>query len=126
MSLLNTKTNLKFVYWALACAWTLLIFYFSSQSETTALGLLNFIPFSDKLVHAAVFGILALFLYLATENPRLAVILTALYGMADEFHQHFVPGRQTDIFDWLADTLGAIVVVLIMEKWLKPKISQRA
>ncbi len=121
MSLLSTKTSLKFVYWALACAWMLLVFYFSSQSDNAALSLLGLIPFGDKLIHGLVFGILALFLYLATENPKLAVTLAVFYGLSDEFHQHFVPGRQTDVFDWLADTLGAILVVVALEKWLRKR-----
>ncbi|MCA9836043.1 MAG: VanZ family protein [Trueperaceae bacterium] len=112
---MSTKLSPKFIYWALACAWMLVLFYFSSQSESGALSLLSLVPFGDKLIHASVFGILAFFLYMATDNPRLAVTLTVLYGLSDEFHQHFVPGRQVDVFDWLADTVGAIAVVLLLE-----------
>ncbi|MCX5731999.1 MAG: VanZ family protein, partial [Deltaproteobacteria bacterium] len=28
-------------------------------------------------------------------------------GATDEFHQSFVPGRNADVADWMADTLGA-------------------
>jgi len=33
----------------------------------------------------------------------------ALYGMTDELHQMFVPGRQPDIADWIADILGVAI-----------------
>ena len=31
----------------------------------------------------------------------------SLYGLMDEIHQFFVPGRACDVWDWVADTLGA-------------------
>ena len=36
-----------------------------------------------------------------------AVLIASLYGVTDEFHQSFVPGRLCDPADWLTDTLGA-------------------
>ena len=33
----------------------------------------------------------------------------ALYGMTDEWHQMFVPGRQPDVADWIADVLGVAI-----------------
>ena len=36
-----------------------------------------------------------------------AVACASLYGVTDEFHQLFVPGRMCDPMDWLVDTLGA-------------------
>jgi VanZ family protein len=38
-----------------------------------------------------------------------AVAIAALYGVSDEYHQRFVPGRDFDPFDILADALGAIL-----------------
>lgn len=38
-----------------------------------------------------------------------AVGIASLYGVTDEFHQSFVPGRLCDPVDWLTDTLGATV-----------------
>ncbi|MDR2246783.1 MAG: VanZ family protein, partial [Treponema sp.] len=32
----------------------------------------------------------------------------ALYGIIDEVHQYFVPGRDCNIWDWLADSIGAV------------------
>ena len=38
-----------------------------------------------------------------------AVALASLYGISDEFHQWFVPGRMTDPVDCAADALGALL-----------------
>lgn len=45
-----------------------------------------------------------------------AVIFSSLYGVTDEFHQSFVPGRMPDVVDWGVDTLGACVGATAM--WL--------
>ena len=38
-----------------------------------------------------------------------AVVMSSMYGVTDEFHQSFVPGRSPSVADWGVDTLGAIV-----------------
>lgn len=44
-----------------------------------------------------------------------AVVMSSLYGVTDEFHQSFVPGRSPSVEDWCVDTLGACVgVALVM------------
>lgn len=43
-----------------------------------------------------------------------AVALASLYAVTDEFHQSFVPGRLCDPADWLTDTLGAALGVVLM------------
>jgi len=42
----------------------------------------------------------------------IAVLLCSVYGITDEFHQSFVPGRSPDIVDWGVDTLGSAVGAL--------------
>lgn len=37
-----------------------------------------------------------------------AVLAASLYGVTDEIHQAFVPGRTPDAVDWGVDTLGAL------------------
>lgn len=49
--------------------------------------------------------------------PRLRLALAiaacvtgvAAFGAADEWHQRFIPGRSTELADWLADSAGAAV-----------------
>lgn len=37
----------------------------------------------------------------------LAIVCGSLYGVTDELHQLFVPGRMCDPLDWLVDTAGS-------------------
>lgn len=37
-----------------------------------------------------------------------AVLLAFAYGLSDEFHQSFIPGRHPSVSDIVADTLGAL------------------
>ncbi|MGH8644563.1 MAG: VanZ family protein [Gammaproteobacteria bacterium] len=79
----------------------LLFFVASSVTLTTTA---EPIPEGDKIVHIAVYAILAYFLlcgWCVDKNKTLrkrevVVVLTViiLYGPSDEFHQPFVPGRQ--------------------------------
>ena len=43
----------------------------------------------------------------------LAVVVAALYGISDEFHQTFVPGRMATLLDILIDVAGALVAVIV-------------
>ncbi|MFA7662800.1 MAG: epoxyqueuosine reductase QueH [Patescibacteria group bacterium] len=91
--------------------------------------------FKDKLAHFGEYGILAFLLArVIFHNPKeiperylllTAIIFASLYGVTDEFHQSFVPGRSVDFFDWLADTIGAIMgagFFLLIYNWRRPKM----
>jgi VanZ like family len=79
---------------------------------------------SDKSGHGIGYGILGAVLVRALAGGRLngitwrraglAVLLATLYGVSDEFHQSFVPGRSPDRFDVLADCLGAALTVVVI------------
>lgn len=93
-----------------------LIWMLSSQSQPIAL---PDVPFRDKLAHGLEYGILAVlnlwalrrsFPQPAVRSVVVAVLLTSAWGYLDELHQAFVPGRYADVYDWLADTAGAIVL----------------
>ncbi|WP_067620118.1 VanZ family protein [Dissulfuribacter thermophilus] len=43
-----------------------------------------------------------------------AVILGSVYGITDEFHQYFVPGRTPDPSDWIADTVGVLAGAIVI------------
>jgi VanZ family protein len=45
----------------------------------------------------------------------IAVAIASAYGITDEFHQSFVPGRVPDIADWAVDTAGALTAALLLE-----------
>ena len=48
----------------------------------------------------------------------MAIALASFYGMTDEFHQSFVPFRYSHVLDWVADTVGAGLGVLLMQRVL--------
>jgi VanZ family protein len=72
---------------------------------------------SDKGGHFLGYVILSLVLLRALAGGRaggitwrtaiLAVVGSTLYGVSDEVHQYFVPGRTPDVVDVMADALGA-------------------
>ena len=73
----------------------------------------------DKVVHFLVYGALATLVlrvpWVARHPWRvfLTIAAASLFGASDECHQSFTPGRQADVFDWLADTLGACLAVAL-------------
>jgi VanZ family protein len=75
--------------------------------------------------HFTVFAVLAALIWWALglgpwTGPRravLAVMVATLYGISDEWHQSFVPGRTPDVRDVLTDAAGAIVAMLLV-RWL--------
>jgi len=76
------------------------------------------VPFRDKIAHSIEYGILAVLNLWALRRsvPQTilrsvvtTVLLTSAWGYLDELHQAFVPERNSDLYDWLADTTGAIV-----------------
>src|SRR4051812_764470 len=96
--------------------WAALLFFLSSQSK------LPEPPVSfeqiDKLEHATAYGVFALLSLLALGWPRdrrvwLAALFAAVYGVSDECHQLFVPGRNADPWDVFADVCGALFTVSI-------------
>ena len=70
---------------------------------------------SDLLLHGLAYALLGVTLVFALGNlaePRcivllLSVVIAALYGAFDEWHQSMVPTREASAIDWLADLGGA-------------------
>jgi hypothetical protein len=96
--------------WALAIAWAGVIFWFSSKPGSQIPGGYSEI---GHLGEYFVFGVL-LYAALRVSGVRnrtavVAVAIASLYGVTDEFHQHFVPMRTPDPADWALDTIGATV-----------------
>ena len=78
-------------------------------------------PFLDKLEHVieySVLGFLAMSCFKKIDRKTIifAILITSLYGVLDEFHQYFVPGRDFSVLDMLADSLGSIVGIGIKLK----------
>lgn len=45
------------------------------------------------------------------------MVIVSAYGITDEFHQSFTPGRSVEFADWLTDTCGATLAVFVYLKW---------
>ena len=52
-----------------------------------------------------------------TKAAALAWLTAAAYGFSDEFHQSFVPGRDSSVADWVADAGGAAAGIAIALAW---------
>ncbi len=109
------------------------IYFLSSQSD---LGPPEWSPPGvDKSAHFVIFGGLCA---LVSESLRrsnsntpwqvryaVPVCFTILYGLFDETHQLFVPGREFDLWDLAADAAGAVAVVVGMSWWAKRVATHR-
>lgn len=82
----------------------------------------------DKLLHIIAYTALGLSALFAVreryrKNPyiiSLAIILFCLvYGISDEFHQSFIPGRTPSFLDLVADLTGGVVAVTAWGVWAK-------
>jgi VanZ family protein len=97
----------------------LFIYWLSNQQSLPAP---MWFEFQDKIYHAGAYfimGILAWrsFRHIITVPIVLAlvsVLFCSLYGGTDEWHQSFVVGRSSDVRDWLADTSGAGLAMVIL------------
>lgn len=99
------------------------IFFFSHQPGDQ----LNLpsIPFLDKIVHLLLYGLLAAtILYVPSGDTRrqkpktvcaVALLISLLYGISDEYHQSFIPGRDASVGDLAADLLG---IIIVLAAWL--------
>ena len=111
----------------LALTWAGVIFFLSSQPGTD---IPPPFPHMDKLLHALVFGILGA-LVLGAMRPGThgysraqvwtALLIAGIYGVLDEIHQHFVPGRTPDVFDVLADITGAALGIWLLHRIIRQR-----
>lgn len=89
---------------------------------------------ADKVAHTGLYTILGLLVaraFIEGDLSRftqwvfiLTVVITSLYGISDEFHQSFVPGRTPDVYDWITDTLGALLACAFY-LWRKSRLQKQ-
>lgn len=102
------------VVWAVVIA--ALIFLASSRSRVASPGVTQI---DDKFAHFAVYGLLGTLVcrIKGGRSALLALLIASVYGASDEWHQSFVPGRSSDVADWIADTLGAALAITLYARW---------
>lgn len=129
----NGTRRFAIASWVLVALWAAFIFFMSSNTSTglnEGLGVFSRIyqvmkdvqasllgPGVDVLSSIAHFCEYTVFGALLANALRchmplgracvLAIVCGSLYGVTDELHQLFVPGRMCDPLDWLVDTAGS-------------------
>lgn len=79
----------------------------------------------DKLIHIVLFMIFGILVYRMLEPYSgrnsyswarifFSISVVVLYGVMDEFHQGYVPGRSVDVWDAAADTFGGVLSAIIV------------
>lgn len=119
----SNRTLLVF-FSLITIGWLLLIYIESSQPPPKILGE---VPGLDKVAHFTAYSILGFMLlsiltlidaYKKIPVLPLAVLLVVIAGLFDEFHQAFVPARNSDAFDLLADFCGGLFSTVIIQRYL--------
>lgn len=140
------------VSWLLVAAWALFIYFMSSNTGDTldnGDGIVSLVfqwlkglqaqalPLGIDLVSPAahlceylVFGALLTNAWRTKVTLPWAVwasvLCASLYGISDEIHQIFVPGRTADPVDWLVDTCGAALGAFAAYAILRYRANRRA
>ncbi len=123
---LNTWLSKRGLWLAIGAIWLLSLVILSGTSKPGPD--LNFeVPHIDKVLHFGYFfgGGIILTTYLLIAKGRdssskvrivLPILILAVIGALDEYHQSFTPGRNgNDPFDWLADVAGATAGTLLSQ-----------
>ena len=122
---MKPRTDTRRIALVASIAWMGLIFALSSLPGSAVPGRFG------SLGHLVLYTVLgALYLIVLRRDSGawrpvlLAVMLASIYGISDEFHQSFVPGRTPDPADWLVDTAGALLGASIAW-WLPGRITRK-
>ncbi|HUE75358.1 MAG TPA: VanZ family protein [Chloroflexota bacterium] len=106
-----------FVRWLPALVWMGFIFYWSSQSVLPIDGY-DYSTLLHRISHFGAYSILALLLVIGTGSSvrglLAAFIIASLYGVTDEIHQSFVPGRSGRLEEVVLNTVSAAVAVVMV------------
>lgn len=104
-----------FIFYSLA------IIYFSHQSSPPKI--IDDFNYQDKVLHLIAFfiyGCLTWFMLFKLGLKKKKVIFFTIiwgfiFGASDEIHQYFVPGRYSEFADWVADSLGILLSLLLLK-----------
>ena len=95
----------------------LIIFYLSSRTFAPSSGQTSSISI---IYHFCAFFFFAFFLFISSVRGKekysiflLVILISVLYGISDELHQFFVPGRNCSLSDIFIDTAGIFFASMI-------------
>jgi len=133
--LIKSENKFKnfFIHQGPAIAWAFIIFMGSSIPAADLPKIIFLAP--DKLLHLGVFLVFGILVYRAISTQKkftfllghslgATLFIACGYGVFDEIHQYFVPGRTADPFDVLADVIGVILGLGVL-KILQNKTSKK-
>jgi VanZ family protein len=101
--------------WLPVVLWAGLIFGLSSIPDLgTGLGGWDLVL--RKTAHAAEFAVFGFLLVRAFGQELPAVAAGIAYAASDEVHQSFVPGRLGSVWDFLLDSVGVVLGVLLLRR----------
>lgn len=112
----QTLWHLAWITWSVFLAIAMLL----PSDQIPKSTLLSF----DKLIHLGVFMVYSFSISKAFDPIQaqkgskikvtgIALTISIVYGAALELLQQFIPGRMTDIYDLLANTLGAVLGTIV-------------
>lgn len=112
--------HIKIIIYALLVIHWISIFILTSLPSKS----LPHFALHDKLKHFIAYLILSILLTLSLwlqekflrfkrEFVKFSFFITIIYATFDEIHQIFIPGRDAELFDWLANLLGIILGIYI-------------
>lgn len=108
------------VRWLPLLLWMAAIFFVSHQPSHSIPKLGAWDVLIKKGAHFLAYAVLALLAYrvtIDTQKPYgIALIVTAVYALTDEWHQTLVPMRNGTVTDALIDGTGG-AVALIIHRW---------
>ncbi|MGM0440991.1 MAG: VanZ family protein [Elusimicrobiota bacterium] len=96
-----------------AVLWAGLIFYFSSvPSLKSPFGIWDL--YLRKAAHVGVYFILYILVIFNFTRKNLkarilALVISSVYAVTDEYHQSFVPGRHMSLYDMAFDWIGCLL-----------------
>jgi len=119
------------LYWLPLILYCLFIYI---QSDHPSPEQIPVFPYVDKVLHVTAYGIMGILFYRAYQTLRLkdnikmlmflSVVSASLYGISDEIHQFFVPFRQAEVADAIADMIGAFSGVCLYQLLVVSRIEK--
>ncbi len=118
--IIKYRTN-RFLAWGAFLFWLGLIFYLSTRPAFVVSQQGTIDNLAHILAHMTEYGILAalsynLFsLYFQSKPEIISFVFSSFYALTDEYHQSFVPSRDSSWQDILCDVTGIILVLIVLK-----------
>ena len=118
----------KFVkWWVPVLVWMIVIFIGSSIGNVPRVGGKTTDGLVHRAAHVAEFAVLGVLVLRALRRDQaltkreivITLMVTAIYGASDEFHQRFTPGRSSEGLSVVFDVAGGVIGLGLYRWWIK-------